>query len=80
MDYEIYQAETGHRKQYLVFGMRKDMVASIKTAMKYFKCSAPYIFPQIVWVNGKDLYLENPHKKGFHKRYALSYYSNRRKV
>ena len=78
MDYEIYQAETGHKKQYLViaaYDWRR-----IEAAKKYFKCSAGHLFVQPVWVNGKDLYLENPHIKGFHKSYALSYYSTRRKV
>lgn len=78
MDYEIYQAETGHRKQYLVFATYKR--SSIEAAQKYFKCSVGHLFVQPVWVNGADLYLENPHIKGFHKRYAFSYYSNRRKI
>lgn len=81
MDYEIYQAETGHRKQYLVFVPKnaQSVVRSVEIAKKYFKCSVDHLFVQFVWVNGKDLYLEDPHKKGFHKRYAFSYYSNRRK-
>ena len=81
MDYEIYQAETGHRKQYFVFETRNAYFNGpcIETAKKYFKCGIEHLFVQFVWVNGKDLYLENPHKKGFHKRYAFSYYSNRRK-
>ena len=73
---EIYQAETGHKKQYLVF---KSVNGSGEIAKKYFKCSNKNLQGRIVWVNGKDLYLENPHKKGFHKSYAISYYSTRRK-
>lgn len=78
MNYEIYQAETGHKKQYLVFAAYE--WSSIEAAQKYFKCSVGHLWGQFVWVNGKDLYLEDPHKKGFHQRYSLSYYSNRRKV
>lgn len=80
MDYEIYQAETGHRKQYLVFETRNAAFVGrcIEAAKKYFKCGVGHLFVQTVWVNGNDLYLENPHIKGFHKRYAFSYYSNRR--
>ena len=77
MEYEIYQAATGHRKQYLVF---KSAYGSGDIARKYFKCSNKNLQGRIVWVNGKDLYLENPHIKGFHKSYAISYYSTRRKV
>ena len=81
MDYEIYQAETGHKKQYLVFKSRKEMFNDgITIAKKFFKCGMGHLWAQDVWVNGKDLYLENPHIKGFHKNYALSYYSNRRKI
>lgn len=77
MDYEIYQAETGHKKKYLVLAAYD--WRCIEAAKKYFKCSVEHLFGQFVWVNGKDLYLEDPHKKGFRKRYAVSYYSNRRK-
>lgn len=77
MDYEIYQAETGHKKQYLVF---KSVIGSGDIAKKYFKCSRKNLQGHTVWVNGKDLYLEYPHIKGFHKSYAVSYYSTRRKV
>ena len=81
MDHEIYQAETGHKKQYLVFKSRKAMFTDgITIARKYFKCTNKNLQGHIVWVNGKDLYLENPHIKGFHKSYAISYYSTRRKV
>lgn len=76
MKYDIYQAETGHKKQYLVF---ESVYGSGEIARKYFKCSNKNLQGRLVWVNGEDLYLENPHKKGFHKRYAISYYSNRRK-
>lgn len=82
MDYEIYQAETGHSKQYLVFETRKAPFVGpcVEAAKKYFKCGIGHLFVQPVWVNGEDLYLENPHIKGFHKRYAFSYYSYRRKI
>lgn len=82
MDYEIYQAEDGHRKQYLVFDTKKAPFAGcyVKTAKKYFKCGIGHLFVQPVWVNGKELYLENPHIKGFNKCYAFSYYSNRREI
>ena len=80
MDYEIYQAETGHKKQYLVFGKTYFNTRCVEAAKKYFKCGIEHLFVQFVWVNGKDLYLEDPRKKGFHKRYAFSYYSNRRKI
>ena len=76
MDYEIYQAETGHRKQYLVF--ESTIIGSAEIAKKYFKCGFKNLQGHLVWINGKDLYLENPHIKGFHKRYAISYYSTRR--
>lgn len=77
MKYDIYQAKDGHRKQYLVF---KTVNGSGEIAKKYFKCSNKNLQGRIVWVNGKDLYLENPRIKGFHKSYAVSYYSTRRKV
>lgn len=76
MDYEIYQAETGHKKQYLVF---KSIIGSAEIAKKYFKCGFKNLQGHLVWVNGKDLYLENPHKKGFRTRYAVCYRSTRRK-
>lgn len=77
MDYEIYQAETGHKKQYIVFASYD--WSHVEAAKQYFKCSVGNLLAQYVWVNGEDLYLENPHIKGFRKAYALSYYSNRRK-
>lgn len=82
MDYEIYQAETGHKKKYLVFAPKnaQSVVRCVEIAKKFFKCSVEHLFVQFVWVNDKDLYLEDPRKKGFYKRYAFSYYSTRRKV
>ena len=80
MDYEIYQAETGHKKKYLVFETRKAIFGEgITIAQKFFKCGCNHLWAQDVWVNGEDLYLENPHIEGFRKAYAISYYSNRRK-
>ena len=79
MKYDIYQAEDGHKKKYLVFAPKnaQSVVRCVEIAKKFFKCSVEHLFVQFVWVNGKDLYLENPHIKGFYKRYAFSY-SNRR--
>ena len=77
---EIYQALEGHQKKYLVFETKQYAFKDgIDDAKKFFKCSYDHLEARDVWVNGKDLYLENPHIKGFHKRYAFSY-SNRREI
>lgn len=80
MYYEIYQAETGHKKQYLVFETKQYAFKDgIDVAKKFFKCGYDHLEARDVWVNGKYLYLENPHIKGFYKHVAINYI-NRRKV
>lgn len=83
MKYDIYQAEDGHKKKYLVFEKGEWMHDiyygdAMKTACKFFKCSKWHMHVSEVWVNGVDMYFENPFVKGFHKNYAFSYHSTRR--
>lgn len=56
VDYEIYQALTGHRKQFLVVG-KNHVATAYDAAKKFFKCSADHVQVIPVWVNGEDLYL-----------------------
>ena len=72
VDYEIYQALTGHRKQFLVVG-KNHVATAYDSAKKFFKCSADHVQVIPVWVNGEDLYLTKPNLKGFRKMCAFCY-------
>lgn len=72
VDYEIYQALTGHKKQYLVVG-KYQVISGYDAAKKLFKCSADHVQVIPVWVNGEDLYLSKPNIKGFRKMWAFCY-------
>ena len=75
---EIYQALEGHKKKYLVFQTKQYAFKDgINDAKKFFKCSYDHLEARDVWVNGKYLYLENPHIEGFYKHVAINYISRR---
>lgn len=79
MKYDIYQAEDGHKKKYLVFEKGTNIHGDATAiAKKFFKCSNFHLMVYPVWVNGKDLYLSDPHMKGYSKRWAYCYHSDRR--
>lgn len=80
MKYDIYQAEDGHKKKYLVFEKGSNTLGEgTKIAKRFFRCSNFNLMVYPCWVNGKDLYLSDPHMKGYRKCYAFAYYSDRRK-
>lgn len=70
--YDIYRAETGHRKTYLVAPIVNGLS---HFATKHFKCSLSNIVMTKGWVKGSYLYLEKP--DGDSKKVYVAYYGKK---
>lgn len=70
--YEIYKAETGHKKTYLVAPILNGLGWF---ATSHFKCSPKYIQVVKGWTRGQYLWLEKP--DGQAKEVFVAYYERK---
>lgn len=66
---EIYKSEGKRQKTYLV-STGKNRFETFDAMKRYFHKSENQLKVGPVWIIGKDLYLENPHKRGQKKTWA----------